>query len=86
MQLHKDMKLGGQNRCLDSSSSLFTFGLPLGNTRMLSRSSGEGLEMFILKEQPEEEEQEEDEEVAEPSPAAAKKGSQVIPGLCCCRA
>ena len=47
--------------------------------------SGEGLEMFILKEQPEEEEQEEDEEVAEPSPAAAKKGSQVTPGLCCCR-
>jgi hypothetical protein len=42
--------------------------------------------IFILKEQPEGEEQEEDEEVAEPSPAAAKKGSQVTPGLCCCRA
>ena len=41
--------------------------------------------IFILKEQPEGE-QEEDEEVAEPSPAAAKKGSQVTPGLCCCRA
>ena len=38
--------------------------------------------IFILKEQPEGEEHEED----EPSPAAAKKGSQVTPGLCRCRA
>ena len=38
--------------------------------------------MLILKEQPEVEEHEED----EPSPAAAKIGSQVTPGLCCCRA
>ena len=42
MQLHKDMKLGGQNRCLDSSSPFFPLGLPLGNTRMLSRSYWEG--------------------------------------------